>query len=75
MSVGGAGMGGPGSGAGTQHCTYGSMTRRPWRVKQSLNTHHNILPAYHPGQCVSIDQMESTTPGVVAQLKGRFTIK
>eukprot|EP00957_Ditylum_brightwellii_P194639 14826609-Ditylum_brightwellii.AAC.1 len=51
------------------------MTRRPWRGKQTLTTRHKIKPAQHAGQCISVDQMEFTVPGFVAQLKGRLTIK
>eukprot|EP00957_Ditylum_brightwellii_P176479 13440113-Ditylum_brightwellii.AAC.1 len=57
------------------YCIYGSMTRRPWRGKQAFTTRHKIKPAHHAGQCVSVDQMESTVPGFVAQLKRRLTIK
>eukprot|EP00957_Ditylum_brightwellii_P074094 5630099-Ditylum_brightwellii.AAC.1 len=42
------------------HCVYGSMTRRPWRGKQTLTTRHKIKPAQRAGQCISVDQMEST---------------
>eukprot|EP00957_Ditylum_brightwellii_P006737 511645-Ditylum_brightwellii.AAC.1 len=51
------------------------MTKRPWRGKQTLTTHHKIKPAQRARQCISVDQMESTVPGFVAQLKGRLTIK
>eukprot|EP00957_Ditylum_brightwellii_P124822 9514840-Ditylum_brightwellii.AAC.1 len=51
------------------------MTRRPWRGKQTLTSHHKNKPALHAGQCILVDQMESTTLGFVAQLKGRLTIK
>eukprot|EP00957_Ditylum_brightwellii_P068155 5173661-Ditylum_brightwellii.AAC.1 len=50
------------------HCIYGSMTRRPWQGKQALTTCYKIKPAHRAGQCISVDQMESTVPGFVAQL-------
>jgi hypothetical protein len=55
-------------------CLYGTMTKRPWRTKtkQSVN---KIKPAKAPGECVSVDQLESSTPGFVAQLKGKLTRK
>jgi hypothetical protein len=49
-------------------CMFGKATKIPWRVKGMPNSH--IKPTTHPGQCVSIDQMESSTPGLVAQMKG-----
>eukprot|EP00957_Ditylum_brightwellii_P038637 2920578-Ditylum_brightwellii.AAC.1 len=35
------------------NCVYGSMSRRPWRGKQTLTTSHKIKPAQCAGQCVS----------------------
>jgi GAG-pre-integrase domain len=55
-----------------QACLYGRATRIPWKVKGSSN---HIQPTTKPGQCVSINQMESSSPGIIAQLKGIPTIK
>ena len=49
-------------------CQYGKQTRRPWRTKPG--TTPSLQTAVRPGQCVSVDQMESTTNGFIAQLKG-----
>ena len=49
-------------------CQYGKMTKRPWRVKG--DNKGMAKTAMHPGQIVSVDQLESTSPGFVAQLKG-----
>eukprot|EP00957_Ditylum_brightwellii_P102536 7814885-Ditylum_brightwellii.AAC.1 len=38
------------------------LIRRPWRGKQTLMSYHKIKPARRAGQCVSVDQMESTIP-------------
>eukprot|EP00957_Ditylum_brightwellii_P152639 11618352-Ditylum_brightwellii.AAC.3 len=46
------------------------MTKRPWRSKGKQS---NIKPATAPGQCVSVDQLESGHPRLVAQLKGKLT--
>ena len=51
-------------------CMFGKLSRRPWRVKGQKAS---IFQATAPGQCVSVDQMESTAPGFIAQLKGRIT--
>ena len=53
-------------------CIYGKQTRRPWRGNQVRRT---IFPAKAPGDCVSVDQLKSTTAGFVAQLKGILTKK
>ena len=52
-------------------CQYGKMTKRPWRVKG--DNKGTAKTATHPGQIVSVDQLESTTPGFIAQLKGTLT--
>ena len=52
-------------------CQYGKMTKRPWRVKgENKGT---TKTATRPGQIVSVDQLESNTPGVIAQLRGKLT--
>ena len=47
------------------------MTKRPWRVKEE-DKKATKTPT-RPGQIVSVDQLESTTPGLIAQLKGKLT--
>ena len=47
------------------------MTKRPWRVKEENKTNTKI--ATRPGQIISVDQLESNTPGLIAQLKGKLT--
>ena len=54
-------------------CLYGKATRRPWRTKGKRQ--HIARTVTRPGQCVSIDQMESPTPGLIAQLRGIPTKK
>lgn len=53
-------------------CTYGKMTKRARRTKAKPKPIKPV-PIEGPGDCVSIDQMESYTPGFVAQLKGFLT--
>eukprot|EP00957_Ditylum_brightwellii_P150919 11491463-Ditylum_brightwellii.AAC.1 len=50
------------------------MTRKEWRIKTKQNK-GQVKKATTPGQVVSVDQLESTTPGFVVQLKGILTIK
>jgi hypothetical protein len=53
---------------------YGAMTKRPWRTK-GIQNKNKIRVATSPGDCISVDQLESPTPGFIAQLKGRLTKK
>jgi hypothetical protein len=55
-------------------CLYGKMTRRPWRTKQTPST-IEPTPINAPGDCVSVDQLESTSPGFIGQMKGALTNK
>ena len=52
-------------------CQYGKMTKRPWRVKG--DDKGTAETATYPGQVVSVDQLEWTSPGFIAQLKGTLT--
>jgi hypothetical protein len=54
-------------------CRFGKATKVPWRTKGKQNNNIKIIPVTAPGQCVSVDQLESTTPGLIAQLKGTPT--
>ena len=53
-------------------CLEGAMTKQPWRLKGDKNK-GQLREAKKSGQIVSVDQLESTTPGFIAQLKGRPT--
>ena len=55
-------------------CQYGKMTRRPWKTKGQAQR-SRVKAVTRPGQVVSVDQLESTTVGFVAQLKGRLTLR
>ena len=55
-------------------CIAAQMTRIPTRTKGPSSV-RNIQPATKLGQYVSVDQMECSTPGFVAQLKGKLTRK
>jgi hypothetical protein len=51
-------------------CMYGQMTRRSWRTRADPLTIAHQRTITQPGQCVSIVQMQSPVPGLIAQLKG-----
>lgn len=53
-------------------CLYGKATKRPWRSKES-NQPRKMETITQVGQCVSVDQIESFTPGLIAQMKGTPT--
>ena len=52
-------------------CQYGKLTKRPWQAKGDDKKTTKV--ATRPGQIVSVDQLESNTPGFIAQLKGKLT--
>eukprot|EP00957_Ditylum_brightwellii_P211057 15365711-Ditylum_brightwellii.AAC.1 len=51
-------------------CTIGAMTKRLWRTKAQPNTIH---PVAAPGKVLSVDQLESSMQGFIAQLQGALT--
>ena len=52
-------------------CMYAKMTKRQWRHKQSHNHTPKVPPK--PGEVISVDQMVSSTHGLVAQMTGILT--
>ena len=52
-------------------CLYGKQKRRPWRTK--AKEVKPIKKVQAPGECVSVDQLESRLPGLRAQTTGRLT--
>ena len=52
-------------------CQNGKMTKRPWRVKG--DDKKATKTATRPGQIILVDQLESNTPGLIVQLKGKLT--
>ena len=53
-------------------CLYGKSTRRAWRTKAPIKD-MTIPPATSPGAVVSVDQLISAVPGLIAQMKGFIT--
>lgn len=53
-------------------CIYGKAHRTPKRSKGAQGT---IKTTTRAGQCVSVDQMESSSVGFIGQLKGKLTTK
>jgi hypothetical protein len=50
-------------------CAYGKATQHPWRTKGAQGQTTKLVPIRRSGDCVSVDQMESPTPGFVGQIK------
>jgi hypothetical protein len=48
-------------------------TKVPWRRKGRHNSTHPVFAATKPGECVSVDHMQSTAPGFYGQSKGILT--
>jgi hypothetical protein len=55
-------------------CLYAKAIRRPWRSRSSTNLDEASKPK-RPGECVSVDQLVSPTPGLIAQMSGFLTMK
>jgi GAG-pre-integrase domain len=51
-----------------QACLYGMMTKKPWRTRAIPKP--MSIAITEPGDCVSVDQLESRLPGLLGQLKG-----
>ena len=52
-------------------CLTWKATKKPWQVKGQQSS--TIKEATYCGECVSVDQLDATTPGFIAQLKGILT--
>ena len=56
---------------------FAAMTKKPWRTK-GRNTGGKvgrIIKITRPGQCISIDMLESPQVGLISHMKGRLTKK
>jgi hypothetical protein len=51
-------------------CLYGKAKRKPWRSSNKLSS--IAKKATRPGDCVSVDQLISSTPGLIAQSTGKL---
>ena len=53
-------------------CQYAKATRRPWRAKIMPRSNHLTIPS-KPGEVISVDQLVSPVPGLIAQMTGFIT--
>ena len=56
-------------------CLFGKATRRPWHGKNQKLNSGPVRSVTKPGQCISIDQVISLTPSLIAQLQGKPMMK
>ena len=56
-------------------CLYAKATRKPWRGKPRLANDDSEGRPIKSGQVVSVDQLVSPTPGLIAQMTGFLTTK
>jgi hypothetical protein len=54
-------------------CIHGKATKKPWRTKANPAKTPKIVTI--PGECVAVDQMESSTAGLIGQLRGAMLTK
>lgn len=55
-------------------CQYGKQTRRQYRHRNQ-NRKIKVKKVTRPGDCVSVDQMTSSTPGFIGQMRGTWLTK
>ena len=55
-------------------CLYAKATKKPWRGK-TTKRFNDAEQATKPGHVVSVDQLVSPTPGLIAQIRGFLTTK
>ena len=53
-------------------CLHGSMTKQSWRTKVR-DSRRSLPPVTKPDDYISVDAMESQTPGFIAKLKGKLS--
>ncbi|KAI2494618.1 hypothetical protein MHU86_19896 [Fragilaria crotonensis] len=56
-------------------CLYAKATKRPWRNKPRKDGDDEDSKPTKPGQVVSVNQLVSPTPGLIAQMTGFLTTK
>jgi hypothetical protein len=54
-------------------CCGAKATRRPWRSKSAKHNQRHLKKATHPGDVISVDQLESSIPRFIGQMTGKLT--
>jgi hypothetical protein len=55
------------------NCWGARATRKPWRGKGKRYIQRHLKKTPHPGEVVSVDQLESSIPGFIGQMTGKLT--
>jgi len=53
-------------------CCGAKATRKPWRGKGERYRQSHLKKTPHPGEVVSVDQLESSIPGFIGQMTGKL---
>ena len=53
-------------------CCGAKAPRKPWRGKGKRYKQRHMKKAPHPGEVVSVDQLESSIPGFIGQMTGKL---
>jgi hypothetical protein len=56
-------------------CLCGKAAKHPWRGRSTKKSVSDVLPVTRPGHVISVDQLVSPTPGLIAQMSGFLTNK
>jgi hypothetical protein len=54
-------------------CCGAKATRRPWRGRGAKYNQRHLKKGAHPGEVISVDQLESSIPGFIGQMTGKLT--
>jgi hypothetical protein len=54
-------------------CCGAKATRKPWRGNGKMHIQRHLKKTPHPGEVVSVDQLESSIPQFIGQMTGRLT--
>ena len=54
-------------------CQQGKQHKKPWRTRADSSSPIGGPAIIEPGDCVSVDQLKSLTPGLISQVKGWLT--
>jgi hypothetical protein len=55
-------------------CLYAKAIWKPWHSRMTMNIDEATKPKL-PGKCVSVDQLVSPTPGLIARMSGFLTMQ
>ena len=54
-------------------CQQGKQHKKPWKTRADSSSRIGGLAIRQPSDCISVDQLKSSTPGLIGQVKGWLT--